>query len=442
MKTSKQLKEERASLIEDLQNIDEKASEEKRELNDDEKRSWDDINSKIEVLDADIARAEKREAIEEQKARRAVAETENKNEKKQLRRYSLTKAIRMAANGKLDGKEDGFYLEMHQEAENEARNANVPGGIVGLGVPSLVLSEKRDLTATGTTSTTGDQGGDTVATVINGFIDPLKDALVVKQLGATVLTGLQSNLSIPRGSSLATAAWEGETDDTAETSPLFDSVSLSPNRLAAFTEISKQLLIQSSISVESYVRDLLLYAIAKALETAAINGSGSSNQPTGILNTTGIGSVAGGTNGLAPTWAHLVNLEKEIAIDNALAGKIGYLTNHKVAAKLKQTIIDSGSGQYIWPQGAKELNGYPVGLTNIVPSNLDKGTSEGVCSAIIFGNFQDLIIGQWGGLDITVDANSLDMAKAGKVAVVINSFWDIAVRHAESFAAMKDALTA
>lgn len=440
--TTKVIEEQRQVLHQEMVDLNEAAKKENRKFNEEEKQKWDEAKRKFDELANDLKEAKEREEVEEREARRKVGETEKKKEEKRLHSYSLTKAIRMAASGKLDGKEDGFYLEMHQEAEREARNANVPNGIVGFGVPSIILSEKRDLTATGTTSTSGDEGGDTVQTTVQGFIEPLKDALVVKQLGASVLTGLQSNISIPRGSSLATVAWEGETDDTAETSPLFDSVSLTPNRLAAFTEISKQLLLQSSIDVEKYVRELLMYAIAKGLETAAINGSGSSNQPTGILNVTGIGSVAGGTDGAAPDWADLVNLEKEVAIDNALGGKVGYLTNYKVAAKLKQTIIDSGSGRYIWPQGAKDVNGYPVGLTNIVPSTLVKGSSGAVCSAIIFGNFQDLIIGQWGGLDITVDDKSLAMAKAGKVAVVINSFWDVAVRHAESFAAMKDALTA
>jgi HK97 family phage major capsid protein len=246
------------------------------------------------------------------------------------------------------------------------------------------------------------------------------------------------NLDIPRNDADAAAVWEGENDANAETSPTFDRIQLSPNRLGAFTDISKQVMVQSSIDMENFIRRRLNFAIAKALDYAALNGSGSGNQPLGILGTSGIGSVVGGTNGATPDWADIVDLESALTTDNADLGRLGYLTTPGVRGYLKKTLLDAGSGQFIWPQNATEINGYNVGTSTQVPSDLTKGSATAICHAIIFGNWEDLIIAQWGGLDIVVDPYS--GSKNALVTLVVNSWWDTAVRHPESFAAMKDAL--
>ena len=178
----------------------------------------------------------------------------------------------------------------------------------------------------------------------------------------------------------------------------------------------------------------------------AINGSGSSNQPTGLLNISGIGSVAGGTNGLAPTYEHMVDLESAVANANADSGSLAYLTNTKVRGKLRKTQeFASTNGKAVWTsmpgqRGVGDVLGYEAMVTNSVPSTLDKGTSTGVCSAIIFGNWADFVIGMWGGLDILLDPYT--GATAGTRRVVAMQDVDFNARHAASFAAMKDALTA
>jgi HK97 family phage major capsid protein len=181
----------------------------------------------------------------------------------------------------------------------------------------------------------------------------------------------------------------------------------------------------------------LVTAVAIAVDAAAIEG-GAANTPTGILNTVGIGSVVGGTNGAAPSFANIVALEKEVAIDNADMGALAFLTNPKVRAKLKQVAVGTDQ-RMVWGESGNTLLGYNAYVTTQVPSTLDKGSSTGVCSAIIFGNFNDLMIGQWGGLDLIVDPYTA--ASNAQVNVYIHSFWDVLVRHAESFAAMKDATT-
>jgi HK97 family phage major capsid protein len=158
--------------------------------------------------------------------------------------------------------------------------------------------------------------------------------------------------------------------------------------------------------------------------------------------------VAGGTNGAAPTWAHIVALETEVAQDNAGVGALAYMTNTKVRGKLKTTEKASGTGLFVWQDPANvapgmpgaPLNGYQAFVTNQVSSTLTKGTSSGVCSAIFFGNWAELFIGMWADLEILVDPYTSGTAGIVRLIALMNA--DLAVRHPESFACMKDALTA
>jgi HK97 family phage major capsid protein len=222
-------------------------------------------------------------------------------------------------------------------------------------------------------------------------------------------------------------------------------VQLAPKTVGAYTDYTRKLLLQSSIEVEQFVRRDLATVIGLAVDLAAINGSGSSNEPLGVLNTSGIGAVAGGTNGATPDWDDIVDLETQVAIDNAAVGQLAYMTNSKVRGTLKTIEKAANTAQFIFetPARAEEgfgfMNGYRCGISNQVPSDLDKGTSTGVCSAIIFGNWRDLLIGQWSSIDIIVDPYT--HSTSGTVRIVAMQDVDVAVRHAQSFSAMKDVLT-
>ena len=180
----------------------------------------------------------------------------------------------------------------------------------------------------------------------------------------------------------------------------------------------------------------LTKGLSGGIEAAILAGSDVTNAPPSIAGTTGVGSVAGGTNGLAPTWAHVVGLESQVANDNAQG--TAYVTNSKVRGKLKQTLKSSGIAGYIWDEDNR-LNGYDAHVSNHVPSDLTKGSTNGSCSAIFFGDWSELIIGMWGGLDILVDpyTHSTDGG------VLVTAFQDTGavIRHAESFAVMLDAIT-
>lgn len=214
---------------------------------------------------------------------------------------------------------------------------------------------------------------------------------------------------------------------------------MSPKTIGAFTDISRRLTLQSSLDVEAMVNRDLATVLGLGIQQAAINGSGASNQPSGLL-TQITASVIGGTNGAAPTWANIIKLETDVAVGNADVGTLGYLTNARVRGKLKSTEkFGSTNGMPVYEAGSEPLNGYRAGITNAVPSNLVKGSSGSTCSAIIFGNFADLIIGMWGGLDIMVDPYT--GSTAGTIRVVALQDVDIALRNVASFATMVDALT-
>jgi HK97 family phage major capsid protein len=382
----------------------------------------------LDSVDADLERITKRE-------RRNVVQVSHNNEGEQgeknaiAKRFSITEAIQ----GKLNGRMSGLVREMHEQAVTESRTFGKE--IEGVGIPSfLVQPEKRDLTVGAAT-----QIGNTVATEVGTMIPYLQPRLQTMALGATMMTGLTSNVSIPRNNGIGSAAWEGETDENAETNLTTDVISLSPNRLGAVMEYSKQLLLQSTVSVDNLVRQDLQRAIAIALDLAAINGSGTGNQPTGILNTGSIGDVAMGTNGAVPTRAKLVDLVTALATANADMGNLAFLTTPGIRGKLQQTLLDAGSGRFVW-ENPNELLGYNAQVSTQVPSNLDKGSSSGVCNAIIFGNWSELMIAQWGGLDLLADPYT--KGSQAMVRIIVNSWWDIALRHPASFAAIQDALTA
>lgn len=295
---------------------------------------------------------------------------------------------------------------------------------------------------------TATAGGHLVSTDLlsASFINLLRARTRVIDMGATLFTDLNGNLAIPRQTGGASIYWVAENGAPTESGATFDQVTLSPKTIGAFTDYSRRLLLQSSLDVEAFVRTDLALGVGVGLDAAAINGSGSSNQPTGVLNLSGIGSVAGGTNGLAPTWDHMVDLEAQVANANADFGALGYLTNSKVRSKLKRTQkFASTNGQEIWMTGRDprggigEINGYDAYVSNNVPSTLDKGTRTGVCSAVVFGDWSALLIGMWGGLDVMLDPYT--GSTAGTKRVVALQDVDIAARRAASFAAMKDALT-
>jgi len=355
----------------------------------------------------------------------AIEDTKIGMTDEQTDNFSIVRAVNALVTGNWN--DAGFEREMSDEmASKLGKRAQ------GFYIPTDVLM--RDINVTTATA-----GGHTVATdLLSGsFIDMLRNKMSVVGLGATMLNDLVGNIAIPRQTGGATSYWVAESGAVTESQAAFDQVTMSPKTVGSMSDISRKMLLQSSLDVESFVRNDLATSLALAIDSAAINGSGASNQPKGILNQTGIGSVVGGTNGAAADWADVVDLESAVAVDNADMGALGFLTNAAVRGSLLQTEKSSGTGQYVWSDN-DTLRGYGAAVSNQVPSNGTKGSGTNL-SSMIFGNFNDLIIGTWGGIDINVDTST--GSSSGTVRVVALQDVDVAVRHAESFAAMTDIIT-
>jgi HK97 family phage major capsid protein/HK97 family phage prohead protease len=348
-------------------------------------------------------------------------------------RYSLINAIRAAATG--DWSNAGLERECSRTLEQQTgRSAR------GFMVPMNLNTRASQLAGT------ANIGGNVVETQLlsEQFIDALRKQLRVAELGATVLPGLTGNVQIPRRTSTQQTYWVAESGNITAAATNFDQVSMSPKTVGALSSWSRILQLQSTPAIEDLLRADMVAQVAAAIDLAAINGTGSNNQPRGILNTSGIGSVVGGTNGATVTFDHLADLKREVAIDDADVASAAFLTNSKVEAKLSK--IQATDGTYlIDPSGVASgspttVFGRRFSVSNQVPSNLTKGSASGTCSAVLYGNFSDLLIGTWGSLDLLINPFGTGYTN-GDVEIRAMMTCDIAVRHAESFAAIADALT-
>ena len=271
-----------------------------------------------------------------------------------------------------------------------------------------------------------------------------------------MLTGLVGNVSIPRQATATATYWVTENTALTQAEATFDNVTLSPKQIGTRSQYSRLMLQQATPDIESVVRNDLIQQLGLGIDLAAISGTGLLGQPTGILNAAGVGSFAMSTDanagaalanasataksGLDP----LIELEGLVDTANALNGSLYYLTNSKVILALKK-LKSSASFEYLWT-GDKDstlagtpivANGYPVARSNQVPSNLAKGNSGSILSALIFGNFANLIIGMWGALEIVPNPYGSGY-NSGAVDIRAMQTIDIALRHAASFAVIKD----
>ncbi|OZI06596.1 phage major capsid protein [Siphonobacter sp. BAB-5385] len=458
-----QVKDLMAAKIQERDAIRTAQNAEKRELTDEERGNLAAINQSL----SDLKEEEKELLVEEAEARgnqRSGSHTHihlgeggnkhiSERDQRDLDQFSLGRVIRSKLKGTALS---GIDAEVIEEGFNEARTngINPEGNVVlpyGLFVRSkdgadmiqAGLVSRRDMTATGQTTAAGDQGGQLITTSIGKFYQSLYNKIVLQSMGATFMTGLTGNIALPRFVDNDDPNWKAENADADKLNPTIVTPVLSPKRLAAYVDISNQLLNQSEINIDLTVRTYLINKLSSKFDAAGINGSGANNQPRGILQTAGIGAVfAGGAvsnatnaNGAAVTWKDVVNLYKEIAIDNADLGRLGYLLNPKVVAAMQVTPKIEGSDRFIMEEGANTLNGFKIGVTNNVPSNITKGTTTNA-SASIFGNWQDFWMGIWGGVDILVNPYSLDTK--GETRINAALYGDCAVARPESFAAIKD----
>jgi HK97 family phage major capsid protein len=338
---------------------------------------------------------------------------------KEVRRFSLMNAIRAMANptDRRAQEEARFEFEASAAAQRmigtEAR---------GLMIPTDVLRNwvKRDLNTSSDSALIAQdfRGGD--------FIDVLRNASSVMQAGATMLTGLKGNVAIPKKTAASTAAWIAtEGNPATESEPTFGQVTMTPKTVGAFTDITRLMMMQSSPDIEALIRNDLSTGIALAIDDGALDGNpaGGSGEPTGIRNVSGVNKPSSFAAAV-PTFAEVVALETAVAEDNALMGNLAYILPASMYGALKTAVKVTGQAQFIVEPGGT-INGYRAIVSNQVTSG-----------DLFFGNFSDLLIGMYGGLDITVDPYT--SSNTGTVRIVALQTVDVAVRHAVSFAYNND----
>jgi len=341
--------------------------------------------------------------------------------------YRLTRAI-LALSGEPPA---GASLELEISRECARRLELSPRGIF---IPTGLQFGQRAL------STSAGAGGQTVFTSSGSLIELLRSALQVVKLGGRILTGLVGPVSMPKQLTGGTLTWVSETPgaDVSDTDLTTGSVSLSAKTAQSSTSFSRQLLTEASLSVEQLVRDDLIAITAQGIDKAAIQGTGTL-QPLGILGTAGVGLVEIGADGGYPTLGHLFDLEAKTFIGNVRGDSYGLLTTPGVRSYLRKTLKIAGStyAVFIWDESTpNECVGYRALVSNNVPSTLTKG-SKNDCHAIIFGDWSELMIGEWGVIDIVVDPYRLK--KQAVIEVTSFVMVDVALRHPEAFAVIKDA---
>lgn len=356
--------------------------------------------SVAEFRDAALDAVSKRSEVQMQEA----PKTQIDMEKRDVARYSVMKAIRAMNTGNWD------EAKLEQEASIAVADK--------LGRDTSGFYVPYDIQQRAQNTQVATQGGALVSTDYQGgsFIDLLRARSVVMGLGARMLTGLKGYVDIPKQTGASTVYWIGEDESAPDSEIALGTVQLAPRTMANAVPITRRMLMQADPSIDALVMNDIAIQMALAMDIAILEGDGV-GKPKGIVNVTGVNTQSVSSAG-SPTFAELVGFETAIDSDNALTGNLAYVTTPAVKGNLKTTAKDSGSGIFLLDGGV--ANGYPVATTTQLTAN-----------RIIFGNFSDVIIGNWGVLEISED-------RATKVAsggIVVRAFQDMdaAIRHPESF---------
>lgn len=400
-------------------------------LGEQHEREWIDNGSSLEAVSKKA-----QELSAEPKPAAAPSGFLSQKEKK---RYNLTKVLRVQSGM---SKEDiGFEKEVSDYIAKSI--GKDPIELEGLYFPIREMDFKRD---TGLNTGSIATGGATIDTEldVSNFTQALLNQTLCFQMGVRLMSGLSGPVDIPIESDTPQVFWVGEGEPIPEAQSSFELASLRWKEIASITPITKRMMAQSSLDMEAYIRDILVRKIAIGIDDAILNGSGTQNQPLGLLNYPGLllGNI--GTDGGEIGWEHIVDLQTALGEKNAKRMGSGYLTNPKVEGMLRKTQKFAGEGFEILEAeadtatGLTQLAGYPLGCTNQVPSTFKKGSSGKVLSALIFAYWPDIIAGEFGTMEVLANPFGRGFYN-NMVDIKATMGFDVTfVRDGTSFAAYKD----
>lgn len=425
MKKSDALKQQRHAANELQLALINKAKAENRDFTDAETQEFDTRKAEMDALDSQINRALEIEAVEQRAAIASASvvpggDGEQREIRKMQERFSVVKALREASpNGK---GLSGLEKEIHEMgiSENRAAKVETPENTV-LSIPVSMTRA----TAQTVTEDSGSYGAALVQNQAPRMVDPLRPRLVFEDLGATFLTGLSGgNIPLVVANDFA-MTFLAETAAITPQKKTFAGPTLSPKRAGGAVDISNQLLMQSSLDVETMVMNGLKNGFAQLLHSACINGAGGV-APTGLLNLTGVNASSQSATAAA-TWGTVVELQALIEEDNATEQSLGYLLHPKLKAALKQIKKDAGSGRFLYEEGM--IDGVKAIASSLVPVLDASGTAV---YPLIYGDFSQMNIGQWGALNIAIDPYSALLSNS--VRLVLNAYADMQIANPKAFA--------
>ena len=418
-----ELQEQRAAAVTEMRALNDKAETEKRDLTADETAKFGTLKTTINDLDTKISRAQTLADAERSAPAIVHGKVGDGQYEDRARDFSITKAIRGLLPTDLGGGGVDIGFEKEISAEVARRSGRK---FEGLAVPDQIFhQEKRTLLV-------GSSAADLVPNPHRAdlFIDRLRNTLVTARLGATYLDGLVgSPIDIPRQTGSSVAQWVAEDGSLTETDPSFDDINLTPKTVGAMTSYSRRTLLNTSPSIETIVRNDLAQIIAQAIDNKAMTGDGTSNTPTGIMHASGVNDAGAGA---AVTWEELLGFVAMIDGDNALGGSLGWAINPYVIKKLRSTLVAASTDSRMIMDGPNELAGYPAVSTNQL-SGSAPGVSPAVGGTMIFGDWSQLLIASWTGIDILLNPYETTAYAKGRVLVRAMKDVDVAVRHGEAF---------
>lgn len=382
-----------------------------------------ELMGEVEKLEQRIARAVKFEEAERRMAGTTIAGTGDDRFDEQMRSASLLRAIAAQIPG--SGVDGGREREISAElARRSGRPAN------GILVPMSIFHRAIEQRVVTTAAPAAGPGSNLIATdhLGNQFIDILRARMIVRRLGARVLSGLTGNVDIPKLTKSATVGWVAENQALTPSDPEFDSLGLTPKHCGGIVELSRNMILQSSPDVEQLVRNDFAQVLAREVDRVAING-GATNEPKGVLQTSGLDV---GTTMATPTWEDVLDLISKV--EEADSAGLAFITRPAVVKLLRSTVRVGSTDSAMIMDAPNMLAGYPLASTTITPGNLGDGDN----TALIFGDWTEIMLGFWSELDILVNPFEATAYPKGNVSIRAMMTMDVGVRHIESFAAAVD----
>lgn len=421
----KDLLEKRARIVTDMRAIADAPAGQAGDLSEDQATNFDALKRNLEAIEGSIARQTALDEAERRMQGQQITGGGDRQFDREVRNFSLVRAIAAASGlGVDDGREREISAELARRSGRQFQGIAVPMDVFQLPVEQRVI----------TTAAPGGGPGSNLISLdhLGGqYIDVLRAKLVIRQLGARVLTGLVGNVDIPRLKASATAGWFAENAAITASDAQHERVLLSPKHVGALTEFSRNMLLQSSPDIEQLVRADFAGILAEAMDKVAIRG-GSTNEPTGVLATAGVDTTTNmTTGGGGPTWGKVLSLIGLVETANANVDGAGWVTTPLVVQKLRSTLVAADTDSRMIQTSPKELADYPLASTSLA-------VGPAAVQPLIFGDWSEVLIGMWSALDVLVNPYESTAYSKGNVQVRGIITADIALRHPKSFAAALD----